>query len=83
MVSAGPIRERSRMIGKANVETSQFVKNLASPCVASQKSKNFRQMHELKLRMTVPCLAVLHSSSVTSVAVTDLLLTAAAIDYSN
>lgn len=47
------------------------------------KSKKFRQMHELKLRMTVPCLAVLHSSSVTSVAVTDLLLMAAAIDYSN
>lgn len=41
MVSAGPIRERSRMIGKANVETSQFVKNLASPCVASQKAKIF------------------------------------------
>lgn len=42
MVSAGPIRERSRMIGKANVriETSQFVKNLAS-CVASQKAKIF------------------------------------------
>ena len=37
------------------------------------KSKKFRQMHELKLRMTVPCLAVLHSSSA-SVAVIDLLL---------
>lgn len=76
MVSVGPIRECSRMIGKANGETPQFVNKLASPCVPSQKAKVFSRCmsRNREFRMTVPR-SVAFFSSASSVAVIDLLPT--------